>query len=339
MFTIVWIFFTFFPHNLWKIENVYFIMEFFYFCLDKPAFLFYNDVMKQTTQKKQKNIFYKYISNDMFEDFQVIAIGKEKCLANKKQEGPFIKNRFVIHYVTNGKGFYNINGKLYTLQAGDIFFIPATQIIFYYPDPQDPWEYFWFEYNGHHALALNERAGLNAQAPVYKVKNPDKLTFICNAMLENLNDQTDDLTTVSFLYRVFAEIINERALQKAPAANSRDDFIGKIFTYISSNYSSPALSLTDIAAHFNINASYLSRIFRQTAGVPISKYIIDFRMSKAVNLLKRRDLSIKHVAISVGYSDPLYFSREFSRLYRISPSSYRKEVEQEEEKSHKKKKS
>ncbi len=321
-----------------KIDYIYFFMDFLYFKLDKSSTLFYNKTMKQSAKKKQKNIFYKYITNDMFEEFQVVAVGKEKCSASKKQEGPLIKNRFVIHYVISGKGFYNLNGKLYNLQAGDIFFIPANQIISYYPDPQDPWEYFWFEYSGHHAFLLNERAGLSVNAPVYKVQKPENFTLLCDAMLTELNDKTDDLITVSSIYRLLSTVINERFPKTASTVNTRDDLISQIFTHINSNYSSPSLSLTSIAAHFNMNASYLSRFFRQTAGVPISKYIIDLRMTKAVNLLKRRDLSIKYVAISVGYSDPLYFSREFSRLYRISPSSYRKELEQEERKTHTKKK-
>lgn len=292
--------------------------------------------MKQTSQKKQQNVFYKYISNDMFEKFQVVAVGQEKCLPTKKQEGPFIKNRFVLHYIVSGKGYYNLDGKVHELQAGDMFFIPANHIISYYPDTQDPWEYYWIEYNGQHALQLNERAGLSANTPVYKVKHKDNFLSIFHSMINSLNDKTDDLITISAAYRLFSEIINER-FPKKPSTVEQRDIIGQIFSYISSNYTNPTLSLTLIASHFNMNASYLSRFFRQAAGVPISKYIIDFRMTKAVNLLKRKDLSIKFIAISVGYSDPLYFSREFSRLYRISPSAYRKEATQGDPKKHVKK--
>lgn len=320
------------PQSDGKIENIYHYMEFFYFSIDKFFRAFYNETMNKTMRKKQKTIFYKYIANDIFDEFQVVAVGKEKCSANKKQEGPFIKNRFVMHYVVSGKGYYNLDGKLYALRAGDVFYIPANHIIFYYPDTQEPWEYFWFEYSGQKSIQLNERAGLTISAPVYHVQKPEEFAMICTSMLHALNDKTDDLTTLSDVYRLFSTIINERFPQKVSTVKSRDDLISQIFTYISANYSNPSLSLTDIASHFNMNASYLSRFFRQTAGLPISKYIIDFRMTKAVSLLKRKDLSIKYIAISVGYSDPLYFSREFSRLFRTSPSSYRKELEMAESK-------
>ncbi len=286
--------------------------------------------MKRTTQKKPKNIFYKYIGNDIFDEFQVVAVGKEKCQASKKQEGPFIKNRFVLHYVVSGKGFYNIDGKLYAINVGDVFYIPANRIIYYYPDPQDPWEYCWVEYRGQNAVKLNERVGLSPDAPVYHVRGTEEILRIFSSMFNALNDKTDDLISLSYAYKLFATLINERFPQTAPTVKTRDDLISQIFTYIAANYANSSLSLTEIASHFNMNASYLSRFFRQTAGLPLSKYVIDFRMTKAVSLLKNKDLSIKYIAISVGYSDPLYFSREFSRLFRVSPSAYRKELAFEE---------
>ncbi len=331
-------FFYLFLYIRVKINFLQLFIEFFYFLIDKAFQVFYNKDMKQQTKKKQKNVFYKYIENDLFEEFQVVAVGKEKCAANKKQEGPFLKNRFVMHFVISGKGYYNLDGKLYSVKAGDLFYIPANHIIFYYPDKSEPWEYFWMEYSGQKALHLNERAGLTISSPIYSVQKTEDFAFICNEMVGALNDKTDDLTTVSAAYKIFSSIINERFPQKAATPNSRGDLISQVIAYIGANYTNPSLSLAVIAANFNMNASYLSRFFRQTTGVPISKYIIDFRMNKAVSLLKRRDLSIKYVAISVGYSDPLYFSREFNRLYRISPSAYRKEVEKGDKKSHTKKK-
>ena len=306
-------------------------MDFYYFLLDKWKIMPYNKNMKPNKNRKlPKNLFYKYIDNDIFDEFHIIAVGKEKCSADKKQEGPFVKNRFILHLCLKGKGYYNLDGKMYTVQAGDIFYIPANHVIYYYPDKQDPWEYFWFEYNGQNALKLNDRAGFSKDSPIYRTKAHPELSRILSDMIDRLNDKTDDLEVISGIYRFFSVLILERMPQKAAYANAKDELIRKIFAYISANYSNTTLSLSDIAAHFNLNASYLSRFFKDTTGVPLSKYIIDFRMQKAVALLKRKDLSVKSIAISVGYSDPLYFSREFSRHFHNAPTSNRKELENKE---------
>jgi AraC-like DNA-binding protein len=48
-------------------------------------------------------------------------------------------------------------------------------------------------------------------------------------------------------------------------------------------------------------------------------------MHKAAELLKQ-PLTIEQVASSVGFSDPLYFSRQFKKMYKKSPSNYRDHI-------------
>jgi transcriptional regulator GlxA family with amidase domain len=48
------------------------------------------------------------------------------------------------------------------------------------------------------------------------------------------------------------------------------------------------------------------------------------RMTEAMNLLRFSDRSVKEVAASVGFNDPLYFSRRFHEHWDIAPSAVRK---------------
>ena len=276
--------------------------------------------------KNSENLFYRYIDNEIFHDLYVCAVGKENCLPNKLQEGPFVKNRYIIHFVTEGKGFYNLNGKLYSIKKGDVFYIPANYTIYYYPVTTDPWKYFWFEYNGQNALTMNQKAGFTENNPVYSVKNFNKFQSVFTDMMDNLNEKADDYIAISCIYRFFYEISVERSLSMQLHLNARDDLMKKIFHYIGSSYSDSSLSLSEIAERFNLNASYLSRLFKKQCGVQLSKYIIEYRMQKALVLLERPDLSIKAIALSVGYNDPLYFSKEFVRKFKKSPTSYRQEL-------------
>lgn len=49
------------------------------------------------------------------------------------------------------------------------------------------------------------------------------------------------------------------------------------------------------------------------------------RMSKAVQLLKTTQLSIKDISSAVGYPNQLHFSRAFKKVYGVPPSQWRKE--------------
>ena len=61
------------------------------------------------------------------------------------------------------------------------------------------------------------------------------------------------------------------------------------------------------------------------------QYLTKYRMSQACILLKKTDMAVKAVAFSVGYEDPLYFSRRFRETEGCSPKEYAERHEHERE--------
>ncbi|MDE6621253.1 MAG: helix-turn-helix transcriptional regulator [Lachnospiraceae bacterium] len=84
-----------------------------------------------------------------------------------------------------------------------------------------------------------------------------------------------------------------------------------------------AITIQEIADHLNINRSYLHRLFKSFTGVSIQNYLLDYRIRQACILLKNTTLSVRSVAHTVSYTDPLYFSRIFHQKMGMSPSEYR----------------
>ena len=91
------------------------------------------------------------------------------------------------------------------------------------------------------------------------------------------------------------------------------------------------LTLQELAAHFDISASYASRLFKQETGKTIIYYINETKMKEALPLLDRSELSIHEIAARVGVEDPFYFNRLFRRFYGMSPRDYRKKIHGEKE--------
>lgn len=74
-----------------------------------------------------------------------------------------------------------------------------------------------------------------------------------------------------------------------------------------------------------ISGTYFRKIFQANYGTSPQKYILGKRLSRAKTIIDNGDYdSISEIATSVGYSDPLYFSRAFKKSYGISPSQYAK---------------
>ncbi len=81
-----------------------------------------------------------------------------------------------------------------------------------------------------------------------------------------------------------------------------------------------------IAHLANLSYSQLFRLFKRHVGCSLQQYIELERFAHAKRLLAINRLSIKEIALQVGYENPLYFSRRFRKLAGISPSEYRVEL-------------
>ena len=94
--------------------------------------------------------------------------------------------------------------------------------------------------------------------------------------------------------------------------------------YIEHYYMQPQ-TLSDLGHKYNMSGKYFSEVFKKYTGIGPIDYLISCRLKQSRRLLENTECSIKEIGQSVGYEDPLYFSRQFSRHYGISPSKFRQQ--------------
>ena len=80
------------------------------------------------------------------------------------------------------------------------------------------------------------------------------------------------------------------------------------------------LAIADLAKACGISSAHFSRRFKRHAGVPAKEYQLQSRMRFARNILQNSGASVKEVANRLGYSDPFVFSRQFKKVWGVSPS-------------------
>ncbi|UAJ79517.1 helix-turn-helix domain-containing protein [Leifsonia sp. ZF2019] len=83
-----------------------------------------------------------------------------------------------------------------------------------------------------------------------------------------------------------------------------------------------SLTVDDIARRGGCSRATAERAFTKHFGMPVQSYVQGRRMTAAGRLLSETGLSVTEVAGVVGYSDPAYFSRVFSRVFGVSPRAY-----------------
>ncbi|MBO5955619.1 MAG: helix-turn-helix domain-containing protein [Clostridia bacterium] len=83
------------------------------------------------------------------------------------------------------------------------------------------------------------------------------------------------------------------------------------------------LSLKANAAALNVNASYLSSLFKKETGKTITNYVNQKRVEHAIYLLCSTDLPISVVGQRCGIPDDNYFTKIFKKYTAVTPKQYR----------------
>lgn len=145
-------------------------------------------------------------------------------------------------------------------------------------------------------------------------------TFTLNKFHQSLQS----ITTMREMKRWFKKDILLEFLEKADqlSENRSSQLIKGIMDYLHEHVTQPH-TLTSIAEHFDLNASYLSRVFKQSTGKSFVQYMSEIKIKVAQQKLLETNMSIAEIAEYVGYTERT-FGRVFKKVTNNTPANYRK---------------
>lgn len=116
----------------------------------------------------------------------------------------------------------------------------------------------------------------------------------------------------------------QQPYQGSPALDKKDlsPIVARAIKYINDNYAK-GVSIKEFCAELNVSASYLGYLFKKETGLYFNTYLLEFRMSKAMELLCNSGTKINDIAAMTGYSTPNYFITSFKNKTGLSPLKYR----------------
>ncbi len=130
---------------------------------------------------------------------------------------------------------------------------------------------------------------------------------------------------IGHLYLFMDSLVrSSTSAQISRGSSLRDFYIKEAFSFIEQNFQND-ISVEDIAASIGLNRSYFGKIFHESMGKTPQEFLINYRMTKATELLKLTGLSVGDIGNAVGYSNQLHFSRAFKNVYGVSPRQWRYE--------------
>lgn len=113
-----------------------------------------------------------------------------------------------------------------------------------------------------------------------------------------------------------------------PKIDVKDDRIRNVIGYVRTHLSE-TINLDEIVDSLCLSKDYFIRLFKQETGVTPMKYINQKKIERAQLILATKDMSVKNVALFLGFEDFSYFNRVFKKATGVTPNDYRRRLMQD----------
>ncbi|WP_058300818.1 AraC family transcriptional regulator [Gorillibacterium timonense] len=258
-------------------------------------------------------------------DLHFYYYGSERCSPGASW-GPAVKDHYKIFYIHSGQGVFRCLGEVYPLTAGQGFLVCPGVVFSYEADEANPWVQSWVAFHGTYTEAYLALAGLSAANPVFNAGTDTQLPSCFRQVRDaDYPGESRELRITSAFFQLMATLLDEASGERSgsrPPESRRKIYAARAMEYVDVNYSR-GVTVEELAADLGLSRKYLSRLFKDETGISPQQYLLKYRLDKASELLRGTALSVKEVSFSVGYKDPLLFSRMFKQLFGLSPRQYR----------------
>lgn len=217
-----------------------------------------------------------------------------------------------------------------TIKQHQLAIVPRHTSHRYYASEYDPWSIYWMHLDGTSADAFVRYITKAGQPLVVTPQGQQAIEHTMGSILESLQkgysiDHCIQIT--SELFSLFAllgigfgagsthqygrvEAMGQNPVQKA--------------IQLMSHRLNSFITLNQLVDELHLSKSRIIELFKEQTGFTPIDYFIHMKMQYACQELDMSGLSIKAIALNLGYDDQYYFSRIFKKVVGASPSEYRK---------------
>ena len=113
-------------------------------------------------------------------------------------------------------------------------------------------------------------------------------------------------------------------------AEKERPFMDIVMEVMEKNYDNSEFGVQELADEMRMNRSVLSKMLNAEAGQPTAQFIRNYRLDIAKKMITEKvaNRNITEIAYRVGFNDPKYFTRCFTKQYGVSPSSYKESLDE-----------
>lgn len=229
-------------------------------------------------------------------------------------------------YVSDGCVYFEFQGKEEKVEKGHMVLYWPGESQYYKMYSADGAEFFWVHFTGYDVERLLAEWGISPGENVFWVGTASDYRWMFHQMIRELQTRRlhyEEVTRMN-LHHLFLLIQRH---QTETEEETGADFHGEIIQAITwfERHWRENVSIEEYAMRNRITPCWFRQKFKAFTGVSPTQYLIQLRMTNAMNLIENSDYNISQIAYLVGYDNPSYFRRLFRKYTGLSPIEYKKE--------------
>ena len=233
-------------------------------------------------------------------------------------------DKYLLVYCTKGNGFVVIEGEQ-ILVSNDQFFIIPKGLSFKFYSVLDVNSRLLIAYfDGWKAMRLGKEFALvrNLIPSVNNMVANREMLFdeIFNNLSKGYHDENMQYINFCFGHLLATFIYANRTIEDVEA--EANPVVNKAINFLNKNLDKK-LSLNQLAEEVGYSPTYLTTIFKKETNYSPISYYSHLKILKACEYLDYTNMKVKEISFKLGYTDPYYFTKDFTKKMGRSPRNYR----------------
>jgi AraC family transcriptional regulator of arabinose operon len=238
-------------------------------------------------------------------------------------------SQYILIYCIEGEGWFETNHQIQNVIANQVFILPKAVTHSYGSNGKNPWSIYWIHFDGAKADFFAE--GFHKPLLISPEKDSrieDRLKLFEDILLTLKNGYSSSnldfsVTSLFYLLGSMKYLGVYRATTNLNQAGQQSGAVEEAIHFMHENIRK-RITLKEIAQYVGFSPSHFSGLFQRKTGHSPLNYFIQLKIQEACHQLDFSDMKINQISMLVGFDDPLYFSRIFTKTMGSSPSEYRK---------------
>jgi len=229
-----------------------------------------------------------------------------------------------LFYCVDGHGWYKIGDKRYDVGPNEFFILPQNVEHAYGSTAEHPWSIYWLHFGGTLLPNFNIMPVVQQHFKPQAVRNSSDMEGLFSKIYKTLElgYSIDNLQFANMCLSHFISLFIYNEKHFLSPSSGQLDCIDSAILFMQEHINEN-ITLNELSHRYNYSPSRFSSLFKQKTGYAPIDYFIQMKMQKASQHLGITDKSVKDIALSMGFDDPYYFSKRFTKVMGLSPSKYR----------------